>query len=100
MLRVTQRGHALGRLPVRQICQLMEPKLPTGSRHHAISWVCMRYLIQFVVPALILLTVVAVVSGCRRQGDDEDGRGVFLVLLVIGAVAAVAILFAIQGYLE
>ncbi|MDE0271600.1 MAG: hypothetical protein OXP11_10385 [Gammaproteobacteria bacterium] len=60
----------------------------------------MRYLIQFVVPALILLAVIAIVSQCRRQGDDEDGRGVFLVLLVIGAVAAVAILFAIQGYLE
>lgn len=63
-------------------------------------WLPMRYLIQFVVPALILLAVIAIVSRSRRQGDDEDGRGVFLVLLVIGAVAAVAILFAIQGYLE
>ena len=59
----------------------------------------MRYLIQFVVPALILIAVIAMVSRSRRQGDD-DGRGIFLVLLVIGAVAAAAILFAIQGYLD
>ena len=60
----------------------------------------MRFLIQFVVPALILLAVVAIVSRSRKQGDDDDGRSMFLALLVIGAVTAVAILFAIQGYLD
>ena len=51
----------------------------------------MRYLIQFVVPALILIAVIAIVSRSRRQGDDDDGRGVFLTLLVIGRAAPVPV---------
>ncbi|MXY05638.1 MAG: hypothetical protein F4Y55_07260 [Gammaproteobacteria bacterium] len=90
----------MGRLPIRQAGLLTEQELSTGSQRPTNPSLPMRYLMQFVVPALILLVVIAIVSRRRRQGDDEDGRGVFLVLLVIGAVAAVAILFAIQGYLE
>ena len=100
MLCNRQRRPIRGGLPTRQAGLLTESEQSTGQQRQTDPWLPMRYLIQFVVPALILLTVIAIVSRRRRQGDDEDGRGVFLVLLVIGAVAAVAILFAIQGYLE
>jgi hypothetical protein len=58
----------------------------------------MRYLIQFVIPALILLGVVYAVTRRRRQPnhDHDDGAAVFLTILVIGAVVAVATLFVLQ----
>ena len=57
----------------------------------------MRYLIQFAVPALIFLGVVYAVTRRRQPGSGHDGgAGVFLTILVIGAVVAVASLFVLQ----
>lgn len=62
----------------------------------------MRYLIQFLIPALIFLGVVYIVTKRRRQtqGEDDDSNSTFLVILVVGAVVAVALLFATQAYLD
>ena len=58
----------------------------------------MRYLVQFVIPALIFLGVVYAVTRRKRHpsANSEDGAGVFLTILVIGSVVAVAILFVLQ----
>jgi len=58
----------------------------------------MRYLIQFVIPALIFISVVVAVTRKRRQPhhENEDGAAVYLTILVIGAVVAVATLFVLQ----
>ena len=58
----------------------------------------MRYLIQFAIPALIFLGVMYAVTRRRSQpGSTHDGSaGVFLTILVIGAVVAVATLFVLQ----
>ena len=58
----------------------------------------MRYLIQFVIPALIFLGVVYAVTRRKRHPNHEqdDGAAVFLTILVIGAVIAVATLFILQ----
>ena len=47
----------------------------------------MRYLIQFVIPALIFLGVVYAVTRRKRHPNHEqdDGAAVFLTILVIGA---------------
>lgn len=57
----------------------------------------MRYLVQFVVPALILLGVVWAFSRRKRpaHGDHDDTTSTFLTILVIGAVVAVAVLFVL-----
>ena len=59
----------------------------------------MRYLIQFVIPALIFLGVVYAVTRRKRHPnhEQEDGAAVFLTILVIGAVVAVATLFILQA---
>ena len=58
----------------------------------------MRYLVQFVIPALIFFGVVYAVTRRRRQPNTghDDGAGVFLTILVIGAVVAVAVLFVLN----
>ena len=58
----------------------------------------MRYLVQFVIPALIFLSVVYAVTRQRRQPQTgtDDGSAIFLMILVIGAVVAVAILFVLN----
>jgi Zn-dependent protease with chaperone function len=58
----------------------------------------MRYLVQFVIPALIFLGVVYAVTRRKRQpsAESEDSAAVFLTILVIGAVIAVATLFVLQ----
>ena len=58
----------------------------------------MRYLIQFVIPVLIFLGVVYAVTRRKRQpsGEQSSGAGMFLTILVIGAVIAVATLFVLQ----
>lgn len=58
----------------------------------------MRYIIQFVIPALIFLGVVYAVTRRKRHPNHEqdDGAAVFLTILVIGAVVAVATLFVLQ----
>ena len=64
----------------------------------------MRYLIQLLIPALILIGVVYLVTRGRRThseaeqeapGDGE--KSTFIVILLIGALAAVAIVFALFG---
>ena len=58
----------------------------------------MRYLIQFVVPAMILLGVIWAFSRRKQTANAEhdDTPAIFLTILVIGAVIAVAILFVLQ----
>ncbi|MEM7079096.1 MAG: hypothetical protein AAF513_10755 [Pseudomonadota bacterium] len=58
----------------------------------------MRYLIQFVIPALIFLGVVYAATRRRKQAhpDGDDNAATFLTILVVGAVIAVALLFVLQ----
>ncbi len=59
----------------------------------------MRYLVQFLIPALIFLGVVYIVTKKKRtQSGDNGTTSTFLVILVIGAVVAVAVLFATPAY--
>jgi hypothetical protein len=58
-----------------------------------------RYLVQFVIPALIFIGVVYAFSRRRRSSasDEDDTSTIFLTILVIGAVVAVATLFVLQA---
>ena len=58
----------------------------------------MRYLIQFVIPALIFLGVIYAVTRRRSQpsSEQDNSASVFLMILVIGAVVAVALMFVLQ----
>ncbi len=58
----------------------------------------MRYIVQFAIPALIFLGVVYAVTRRRHHPapEGDDNAGVFLTILVIGAVVAVATLFVLQ----
>jgi len=58
----------------------------------------LRYLIQFVIPALIFLGVIYAVTRRKRQPhhEQDDGSATFLAIIVIGAVVAVATLFVLQ----
>ena len=66
----------------------------------------MRYLVQLLIPALILLGVIWAISRSRRnpsRGAAGDGGEIlstpaFLLILVIGAVLAVALLFAMGAW--
>ena len=59
----------------------------------------MRYLVQFVIPALIFIGVVYAFSRRQRApaSDHDDTSSIFLTILVIGAVVAVATLFILQA---
>jgi hypothetical protein len=67
----------------------------------------MRYLIQFAIPALIVLLTVAVLTRRRdttRRNSSTDGNpgsdtGMFILILLIGATVATAAFIAIGGYL-
>ena len=58
----------------------------------------MRYLVQFIIPVLIFLGIVYVVTRRKKHPQDgnEEGAAVFLTILVIGAVVAVATLFVVN----
>lgn len=58
----------------------------------------MRYLIQFAIPALIFLGVIYAVTRRRSQpsSEQDNSASVFLMILVIGAVVAVALMFVLQ----
>ena len=65
----------------------------------------MRSLIQFLVPALILVVVVYLLGRTRRgnsgssdQAADSD-TGTFVLILVVGAVVAVLSFFVMQAIL-
>jgi hypothetical protein len=63
----------------------------------------MRYLMQFLVPALILVTVVYLLGRTRRAGDQEPGQsdtGTFILILVVGAAVAVLSFFVLQAVLD
>jgi len=66
----------------------------------------MRYLIQFVVPALIFVGVVYLLAQRRRQSirDQDDpatggsDTGAFLVILALGAAVAIVTALAVQSF--
>ena len=59
----------------------------------------MRYVVQFLIPALIFLGVIYIVTKKKRsQTEDDNTKNTFLVILVIGAAVAVAVLFATPAY--
>ena len=63
----------------------------------------MRYLIQFLVPALVLVAVVYLLGRTRRAGDAQAGSGdtgTFMLILVVGAAVAVLSFFVLQAALE
>ena len=64
----------------------------------------MRYLVQFLVPALIVVVVVYLLARTKRGQDeaaDEAGgssdTGTFIFILVVGATVAVLSFFLMQG---
>lgn len=64
----------------------------------------MRYLIQLIIPALIFVGVVYLLTrrrdGTRDPDADASDSGVFLIILTLGAVVAVATAFALQALWE
>jgi hypothetical protein len=66
----------------------------------------LRYLVQFLVPALIVVSVVYLLAKVKRgQDESEDGppasdTGTFILILVVGATVAVLSFFALQAILE
>lgn len=66
----------------------------------------MRYLVQLLIPALILLGVIWVISRSRRgaarsasgEGNELLSTPAFLLVLVIGAALTVALLFAMGAW--
>lgn len=66
----------------------------------------MRYLAQFLVPALIILTVVYLLARTKRgQDESEEGAptsdtGTFITILVVGAAVAVAAFFVMGAILS
>ncbi len=58
----------------------------------------MRYLVQFVIPGLIFLGAIYAVTRHKSHAhsSQDDGAGVFLTILVIGSVVAVATLFVLN----
>lgn len=63
----------------------------------------MRYLIQFLVPALIVVMVVYLLARTKRATDDDDvdnpssDTGTFILILVVGAMVAVLSFFVMQA---
>ena len=66
----------------------------------------MRYLVQLLIPALILLGVIWAISRSRRSttrsasGDGNEllSTPAFLLVLAIGGALTVALLFAMGAY--
>jgi hypothetical protein len=67
----------------------------------------MRYLIQFLVPAMIVIVVALIVlRGRARPQSGTDGEdqgpistGAFIVILVIGAVFTIAVVYGVEAWL-
>ena len=69
----------------------------------------MRYLVQFVVPALIVLVTIVLLARNRNAGTPEEGSPssngdanttlTFVVILVVGATVAVVAFIAIGEFL-
>lgn len=64
----------------------------------------MRYLIQYVLPALIALTLVYLLANrtAVRVGRGEGDRDlrVFITLFLVGAAVAAALGYLLYAYLE
>ncbi|MCZ6616525.1 MAG: hypothetical protein O7E57_00220 [Gammaproteobacteria bacterium] len=63
----------------------------------------MRYFIQFLVPALIVLSAVYMATRRRQQAiveRDSNETGIFILIIVIGSLVAVGVTFALGNYLE
>jgi hypothetical protein len=65
----------------------------------------MRYMVQFLVPALIVVTVVYLLARTKRGQDEADegtdagsDTGTFILILLVGATVAVLSFFLLQGY--
>lgn len=66
----------------------------------------MRYLVQFIVPALIVVVVVYLLARTKRGQDEADNggtqssdTGTFVLILVVGATVAVLSFFVMQAAL-
>ncbi len=63
----------------------------------------MRHIIQFLVPALIVVAVVYMATRRRRQAVVE-GRGsetgILVFIIVTGALVAMSVMFGLGNYLE
>ncbi len=64
----------------------------------------MRYLVQFIIPAAIVATVVYLLVRNRTRAaadpDESSDIGTFMLILIVGATVAVASVIATQGYWE
>ena len=66
----------------------------------------MRYLVQLLIPALILLGVIYAVSRSKQSapktGNENEilSTQSFLLILVIGAVFTVAVLFGVDAWTD
>ena len=65
----------------------------------------MRYLVQLIIPVLIFVSVAWYATSRRRRSQAGDGEqpsdlGMFIAILVIGAVAAIGIAWATQALWE
>jgi hypothetical protein len=66
----------------------------------------MRYLAQFLVPALIVVAVVYLLAKAKRgqdeteQGAPASDTGTFILILVVGATVAVLSFFVLQAVLD
>jgi ABC-type xylose transport system permease subunit len=63
----------------------------------------MRYLVQLIIPVLIIVTVMFVVARNRRRRDEageqsDSEKGTFIFILVIGALVTVAVVVAMQSF--
>ena len=65
----------------------------------------MRYLVQFLVPALIVVVVVYLLARTKRGQDEasegtgqSSDTGTFILILVVGATVAVLSFFLMQGF--
>ena len=59
----------------------------------------MRYLVQLVIPLLIFLAVLVFATRRHRRSREATGTGdfgMFITILIIGAVAAIGIAWATQ----
>ncbi len=64
----------------------------------------MRYLVQFLVPALIVVVVVYLLARTKRgqdeaseNTDESSDTGTFILILVVGASLAVLSFFLMQS---
>jgi hypothetical protein len=63
----------------------------------------MRYLVQLIIPALIVVGVVYLVmrkQSAARAGDGGSDAGMVITILVLGAAVALGMAFALSALLD